>query len=216
MTKARSNAVAEAAKGDLSVGSGTNLAGILAVGNNGETLVADSSTSTGLKYSANAPLGAMSAISTNNALTGASTVTVSGFSNKSRLWVNLDNVSTVNTGVFVGIRFNTDSGNVYGYNGTEVIGTNSVTPSYNTAANQFYVFKTSSNAADTAGAMLTVDGTFTSGLVMLRGTSQASGTNSVSYQFTNGFYVASAQITSISIISSSGNFDAGFVSVWGA
>jgi hypothetical protein len=52
MTKARSNAVAEAAKGDLSVGSGTNLAGILAVGNNGETLVADSSTSTGLRYTA--------------------------------------------------------------------------------------------------------------------------------------------------------------------
>jgi hypothetical protein len=50
MTKARSNAVAEAAKGDLSVGSGTNLASILAVGNNGETLVADSSTSTGLRY----------------------------------------------------------------------------------------------------------------------------------------------------------------------
>jgi hypothetical protein len=50
MTKARSNAVAEAAKGDLSVGTGTNLAGILAVGNNGETLVADSSTSTGLRY----------------------------------------------------------------------------------------------------------------------------------------------------------------------
>ena len=52
MTKARSNAVAEAAKGDLSVGTGTNLAGILAVGSNGETLVADSSTSTGLRYTA--------------------------------------------------------------------------------------------------------------------------------------------------------------------
>jgi hypothetical protein len=52
MTKARSNAVAEAAKGDLSVGTGTNLAGILAIGSNGDTLVADSSTSTGLRYSA--------------------------------------------------------------------------------------------------------------------------------------------------------------------
>jgi hypothetical protein len=50
MTKARSNAVAEAAKGDLSVGTGTNLAGILAIGSNGDTLVADSSTSTGLRY----------------------------------------------------------------------------------------------------------------------------------------------------------------------
>jgi hypothetical protein len=52
MTKARSNATAEAAKGDLRAGTGTNLSGILAVGNNGETLVADSSTSTGLRYTA--------------------------------------------------------------------------------------------------------------------------------------------------------------------
>jgi hypothetical protein len=52
MTKARSNATAEAAKGDLRAGTGTNLSGILAVGSNGETLVADSSTSTGLRYQA--------------------------------------------------------------------------------------------------------------------------------------------------------------------
>jgi hypothetical protein len=57
MTKARSNAVAEAAKGDLSVGTGTNLAGILAVGTNGDTLVADSSTSTGLRWQGSYPAG---------------------------------------------------------------------------------------------------------------------------------------------------------------
>jgi hypothetical protein len=57
VTKARSNAVAEAAKGDLSVGTGTNLAGILAIGSNGETLVADSSTSTGLRYQATTAAG---------------------------------------------------------------------------------------------------------------------------------------------------------------
>ena len=50
MTKARSNAVANAAKGDLTVGNGTNLSGILAVGSNGDTLVADSSATTGLRY----------------------------------------------------------------------------------------------------------------------------------------------------------------------
>ena len=57
MTKARSNAVAEAAKGDLRAGTGTNLSGILAVGSNGDTLVADSSTSTGLRYNANFAAG---------------------------------------------------------------------------------------------------------------------------------------------------------------
>jgi hypothetical protein len=50
MTKARSNATANAAKGDLTVGNGTNLSGVLAVGSTGDTIVADSSTSTGLRY----------------------------------------------------------------------------------------------------------------------------------------------------------------------
>jgi ribosomal protein L27 len=50
MTKARSNATANAAKGDLTVGNGTNLSGVLGVGANGDTIVADSSTATGLRY----------------------------------------------------------------------------------------------------------------------------------------------------------------------
>ena len=50
VTKARSNAVAKAAKGDLSVGSGTNASSILAVGTDAQILVADSTASTGLKW----------------------------------------------------------------------------------------------------------------------------------------------------------------------
>jgi hypothetical protein len=58
MTKARSNAVANAAKGDLTVGTGTNLSGILPVSSqNGDTIVADSSASTGLRYQANFAAG---------------------------------------------------------------------------------------------------------------------------------------------------------------
>jgi hypothetical protein len=58
MTKARSNAVANAAKGDLTVGTGTNLSGILPVSSqNGDTIVADSSTSTGLRYQGNFSAG---------------------------------------------------------------------------------------------------------------------------------------------------------------
>ena len=56
ISKATAGAVAPAAKGDLVVGSGTNDAAVLAVGTNGYTLVADSSTSTGLAYSAGIPV----------------------------------------------------------------------------------------------------------------------------------------------------------------
>ena len=42
--------LATTAKGDLVAGSGASTAAVLTVGNNGETLVADSSTSTGLKW----------------------------------------------------------------------------------------------------------------------------------------------------------------------
>jgi hypothetical protein len=65
MTKARSNAVANAAKGDLTVGNGTDLSGILAVGSNGDTLVADSSTSTGLRYTGNFAAGKNKLINAN-------------------------------------------------------------------------------------------------------------------------------------------------------
>jgi hypothetical protein len=50
MTKARSNATAPAAKGQIVVGTGSELSGILSAGSNGDTLLADSSTSTGLRW----------------------------------------------------------------------------------------------------------------------------------------------------------------------
>lgn len=52
ITKATASSVAPAAKGDLVVGSATNDAAVLGVGANGTTLVADSSTATGLKWQA--------------------------------------------------------------------------------------------------------------------------------------------------------------------
>ena len=50
MTKARANATAEAAKGDIRVGSGTNATTILPVGTDGQTLVANSSAATGMSW----------------------------------------------------------------------------------------------------------------------------------------------------------------------
>jgi hypothetical protein len=71
ITKASSNAVAPAAKGDLVVGNATNDSGVLAVGSTDQVLTVDSSTATGLKW-ATASAGGMTLISTTT-LSGATT-----------------------------------------------------------------------------------------------------------------------------------------------
>lgn len=52
MTKARSNATAPAAKGELVIGTGTDTSGVLSVGSANQVLTVDSSTATGLKWAA--------------------------------------------------------------------------------------------------------------------------------------------------------------------
>jgi hypothetical protein len=66
ITKATSNAVAAAAKGDLVVGTATNDSDVLAVGSTDQVLTVDSSTATGLKWATPA-----SAIPANSAATVA-------------------------------------------------------------------------------------------------------------------------------------------------
>ena len=71
MTKARANATAEAAKGDIRVGSGTNATSVLGVGTNGQVLTAASGQTTGLQW-ATPVSGSMTSIATGT-FSGAST-----------------------------------------------------------------------------------------------------------------------------------------------
>jgi hypothetical protein len=92
ITKASSNAVAPAAKGDLVVGNATNDSGVLAVGSTDQVLTVDSSTATGLKW-ATASAGGMTLLSTTT-LSGAST-TISSISGAySNLYVVISGITS--------------------------------------------------------------------------------------------------------------------------
>jgi hypothetical protein len=108
ITKASSNAVAAAAKGDLVVGNATNDSGVLAVGSTDQVLTVDSSTATGLKWATPAA-GGIELISTTT-LTGA-TITLSSIPQTYRhlqlitkLWL------PATTNVALRMRLNADSG----------------------------------------------------------------------------------------------------------
>jgi hypothetical protein len=75
ITKATSNSIAPAAKGDLVVGTATNDSNILAVGTNNYILTADSAEATGLKWAAPAGGGKVLQVVSANTTTSTSIIT---------------------------------------------------------------------------------------------------------------------------------------------
>jgi hypothetical protein len=209
------NAIVDA-KGDLIAASAADTPARLAVGSNGQALVANSSASTGLNWSSNAPLSGLQRIGSTTNLSGASTVTISGISNASRLWINIAGASTVNTSTYVGIRFNGDTGAVYGYSGLYTTNPSTTSPIRANGDNRYYIGKTSTSAADTFDYSVYVDDAFGAGICRLNGGGFFNGTLADTFTLTGGYYFATAQISSVSIVSSSGNFDAGTIEIWGA
>jgi hypothetical protein len=202
------------AKGSIAAATAASTPANLSVGANGQTIVADSTAATGLKYSDAAPAGGLSRIGSVTNLTGAATITISGISNKSRLFINVTQASSANADSFFSLRFNSDTGAVYGYSGVFNNG-GTIASAYSTNATAIPLAKQGTNAADTCSAIMNVVGTFSGGIVQFNLGSQAAGLTVESYNW-SGFYFASAQITSVSVISSSGNFDAGTIDIWGA
>jgi hypothetical protein len=196
------------AKGALISAFSAGTPATLTVGANGTTLVADSTASTGLAYSPNAPLGGLGTIA-NTTLTGASSFTITGISNFSRIHLILQGASSVSAGSTILIRFNSDSGNNYGMAGSTTTSTNTI-GNFFSLAQGFWPIGVLNAAADSTSGYLNLSGAFSAGLCQIQSSTIATGTSSVGYNLT-GYYGSSAPITSITIASSIGNFDDGIL-----
>jgi hypothetical protein len=114
ITKASSNAVAAATKGDLVVGSATNDSSVLAVGSAAQVLTVDSSTATGLKWATPAAGGGITQIS--SATPSGATYSVSGLGGYKQLIIVFEQVvSNSGVGQNVTMRFNGNGGSDYIY-----------------------------------------------------------------------------------------------------
>jgi hypothetical protein len=149
------------------------------------------------------------------ALTGAATITVGSISNKNELAIEIVGASSNTINSTFTVRFNTDSGSNYDF----------VHHSFNTgpgtsfgSASQSqtsFVLTYMDNTADTFNAHLRLSGANAAGIKPYSGMSfgSQSGTTNRNVQ---GHYLGTSTISSISVISSAGNFDAGTIFVYGA
>ena len=180
--------------------------------------VANSSTSTGLEWAAPAAGGTSWTLlnSGGTALTGAQTITVSGISAKNDLFIYFTGASSASNSE-IAFRLNTDTGNNYNTFGI----VNIIETPY--AVNIFRSEDRSSTskirsavalAAGTASGYLYVSGANTSGIKAVHGAGGASSGADTRQYIVGGFYDSASTITSVSLNSETGNFDAGTIFVY--
>ena len=218
------NTVATAydAKGDLIVGTGADTFSKLTVGTtNGHTLQVDSTAATGVKWAAtptNKNFTLLNAGGT--ALTGAATITVSGISGQDELLVIVENASSANASSAIRLRINTDTGTNYYWYGINIIQTATYSTNALDDANgpdTSWPFGTmGSNASATVSGTARISGANAAGVkaIQSNGTGSPGGGNSQEARILGGYYNSSSTVSSISVVSSTGNFDGGTVYVY--
>lgn len=148
------------------------------------------------------------------ALTGAATITVSGISGKNRLFVYVDAASSANASSTFTIRFNSDSATNYRWAGQFFNPT--TFGAEDSLGDGFTVATMGNNASNVVSLMMHVEGTNAAGIKPITFSTRANGSTTSQHKNINGFYSGSSTISSVSIISSTGDFDSGTIFVYGA
>ena len=196
----------------------------LGVGTNGQALLADSTTATGLKWGAPSAGGKSYSLLSTTSLSGSASVTISGLS-------GYDNLNFILTGVLVGststnifARFNADTTGPYAaYGNKGSFGTTYALANYETV-NESQTYLQLGGTGDTATAsyvgVLTLSGANTTGYKQfyLNGMNAKGGGSGTSVQprYTSGTYDGTSVISSVTFLTFGSNFTAGSVLIYGA
>jgi len=219
------NAIAKTivdAKGDIIAATAADTVARLAVGANDTVLTADSSTATGLKWAAAGAGANWSLLNTGGtALTGADTITISGISAKDKIMVFIDAASSASASSYMRLRFNSDSGTNYWYAGAELRFDSTYSSSNfgglaTTAGDGISLGRMSASTDAAVSGYLLMSGANASGVKIYHSFGLGNDTGSAGqrgYPY-GGIYNSASTISSVSIISTSGNFDAGTIYVY--
>ena len=209
------------AKGDLISATADNTPARLAVGTNGQTLVADSTASTGLKWAAaGASLGNFSLLG--SASLSGSTTTISGISGINQIYVLLNAASVTGGGALLRLRINTDTGanydDAFGYvAGATTWAAGNVNGNGNFGGTSLLMSVTSNMGASVyyGGAMINGCNTAGNKMVQWSGAGTAAGGNGQYFLSGVGRYTGTSTISSVSFNTDS-TFDGGVIYVYGS
>jgi hypothetical protein len=153
------------------------------------------------------------------ALTGASTITISGISGKDKIMVLVSAASSASVNAEMYIRFNASSANYYNYGHYHqwfaTYGSGNF-ENVNGSFSSIYGGKMSSNAASSVSGAATITGCNSSGVKQFIAVNNGNGAGgSGQYGFSvQGYWDNSATVSSVSLVSSVGNFDNGTLYVY--
>ena len=154
-------------------------------------------------------------------LTGAQTITVSGISAKDKILILVGSGSSASASSVISVRFNTDTATNYVAIGAQFVGGGSYSPDLyrrytQTALDAITLGKMASNDDAQVSGILRVDGCNSAGVKAYTAGGMGSTEGGTAQEGWNigGVYNSSSTISSVSIFSSSGNFDGGTVYVY--
>lgn len=211
------------AKGDLISATAADTPARLAVGTNGQVLIADSSASTGLKWGSVSSADNYTLLNSGaTSLSGVATKTVSSISGRDKIFIVVAQASASANSYFR-IRINGVSTSTYFLAGPANSTPSSYSatqfnPVYDSSETGWILGKMSSNAASNLSGGIMIFGCNATGTKVAHwvGAATTSTGTDPEHRFNFGYQADANAVTSVSIVSSSGNFDAGDWYVYGS
>lgn len=210
-------------KGDLWTYTTTD-ARLASSGVNNQVLTVDTSTASGLKWAAPVASGLTWTLlnsPSGTTLTGAQDITVSGISNITNMLIVFESASSASASSDIKLRINGASTNYANWYTINTVATTYATTNFGVQGgvgfNAVDICKMSSNAGSETFGYVRLDGCTTNRVAYLfAGGGSANTGSTAEFRVGAGIYDGSAAVTSITLRSNTGNWDAGKLWVYGA